>query len=123
MNVKRYRALIGLLLLALVGLPGQSLYAQSKMLPLNADSHTCHRMDKQGGQEKAHPQAMKSCQQNQSQCNPSCGDCFHCSSMNAVLEVPSLSTEQSTFVFIHPSRDSHTSLPASAQFRPPKLII
>jgi len=122
MKVKRYRALIGMLLLALVVLPGQSLYAQSKMLPLNADNHGCHHMDKQGGHQKAQP-PMKCCQEDQSQCNQSCGDCFHCGSLIAVLPVPLLPTEKNTFSYARPARDTHTSLPASGQFRPPRLII
>jgi hypothetical protein len=122
MHVKRYHALIGMLLLALVVLPGQSLYAQSKMLPLSADSHACHHMEKQAGLEKAQP-PMKCCQEDQSRCNQSCGDCFHCSSLIAVLSVPLLPAEKNTFSYARPARDTRASLPASGQFRPPRLTI
>lgn len=114
-----HRWLVSLLLVALVALPMTSLYAQSVMLTGSGMEREFHHEFSQFDEQHA----KECCQQDQSQCRQSCGDCFHCGTLHAVISMPVLAAERPGLDYAPPTRNNHTSLIPSGQFRPPRLII
>lgn len=117
--------LVHLLMLAILVLPGQSLFAQTEMAS-STQNHECPHMQKQHMQMSQHQddqQAMDCCDQDAGHCNAGCGDCFHCPSFSAVITDLQLDISQSYLSFLLPLHEMVSGLPPAAQFRPPRTLI
>lgn len=115
--------MIWLLLLAMVLLPAQALYAQTDMLAPSA-SHACeHTRMQHTGPAVDGAQLMSCCDQEADRCNQNCRDCFHTQSINAIAGTLVLQINQPCSHYLLPSQDIHSGLSPAGQFRPPRILI
>lgn len=112
-----------LLLLAMVLLPVQALYAQTEMLVPSANHECEHTGMQHAGSTVDETQLMSCCDQEASHCNQNCRDCFHTQSINALAGTPVLQIDQPCSYDLLPAQETHSGLPPAGQFRPPRNLV
>ena len=109
-----------LLMLAMILLPWQALYAQTDML-VPSMNHKCEHAQMQQVEQAQHE--MTCCEQDAGHCNQNCRDCFHCQSISAIITALALDIDQPYSSYSLPLHETHSGLPSAGQFRPPRTLV
>ncbi|MGD8408432.1 MAG: hypothetical protein PVG13_07575 [Thiohalophilus sp.] len=112
--------LVHLLMLALLVMPWQSLYAQTQM-QTSIQPDKCQH-EKMQPMDSDH-QAMTCCDQDSNHCDQSCRDCFHCQTLNAVAMDLNLEFDSQYSQYYLPHLPIYSGLPPASQYRPPRIHV
>lgn len=111
--------MIYLLMLAMLILPWQALYAQTEMMA-PAQKHDCHHAQQQQAEHMQHDMA---CCEDTSHCNSNCLECYHCQSISAVVSVLNLVLQEPYSGYSLPLHETSSGLAPAPQYRPPRTLV
>lgn len=112
--------LVKLLMLALLVMPWQGLYAQTQMLTLTQADNCQHEKMRSMDTEQS---KMSCCEQDKNHCDQSCGDCFHCQTLTALTMDFNQKIDSFFNRYFLPVLPLYSGLPPEAKHRPPRIQI